>query len=116
MAIKKINNHTWVVASTQVEIEKFTEKLDQTSITKCEQYRKNFRKTGRTARINNRKNEFQHFVKDVFEERKFICQKEFYELIKKHIGFDATYYKRRMLKLKMIHERNLVITPITEEI
>lgn len=52
------------------------------------------------------RNDYQNFVFEIFEDRKYISQSDLYKLIKKRFGKNTTYYCRMMLKLELMTERN----------
>lgn len=98
MKYRKINAYTWVLKKEGDEenIPKPEVHLDEPEFTPREKY------VSQTT-------EYKKFCKEVFSERKFICVKEFNKLIVKKFNNNATYYRKRMITLGFITEKNRII-------
>lgn len=95
MKYQKINSKTWVLGKYQ-HTPKPDALLEEPKPEK------------RTRNANNAK-AYRTFCRSVFENRSFICIKEFNKLISQHFNQNATYYRNRMLALGLIKIEHKIV-------
>lgn len=105
MEYVKINSYTRVLHDSSKTIEQRKNLINQNSLSKSD----NYLKEKKNRNLKDQKKLYTDFVEEVFEERKFICQKEFYCLIREKFNSNTTFYRDRMIKCGLITETNRVI-------
>lgn len=103
MNYKKLNAHTWVINDGKNTVAEYLAQTQPKS--------ENFLKEKKNRRPKEQLILYEKFVKKVFEERKFISQKEFHKLIKKSFSNCPSFYRKRMRELELITEKNGLIKP-----
>lgn len=111
MSFEKINGYTWVLGDGTKTIEERCKLIDEQSLCKSE----NFLKEKKYRRPLDQNNVYRKFCREIFQERKFISRAEFNREILKKFNSNTSFYRRRMLSLKYITEKNKLIKP-TEEL
>lgn len=104
MAFQKINSYTWVQDGGKKTLDEVKKLIDERSLAKSDDYIEKKKKAPENQLRNYRK-----FCSKVFEDRKFISAPEFNKLITQHFNQNSTYYRTRMLQLKLIIAKNKVI-------
>lgn len=104
MKFHKINSYTWIEHSEKKTLEEVKELINERSLAKSDGYSEKKKKVPANQLQNYRK-----FCTQVFEDRKFISETEFNKLITQHFNQNSTYYRKRMLQMKLITEKNKVI-------
>lgn len=112
MAFLKINTNTWVLDNGKNAV-----------ITREKKKLADFKNSGenylKQKKYRNRQEQlklYEAFVKEVFAERNFICSKEFNELIAQKINSNATHYRKRLIALNLITEKNFIIKPVEKQV
>lgn len=100
----KINSYTRVLNDGKTSLEEQKKLLDQKSISKSSEYKETKKIT-----VTNRNNDYKKFCREVFKSRDFISQKEFHALIIEKFNGNVTWYRKRMIDLGLIIEKNKLI-------
>ena len=107
MSFKKINSYTWVFDDGKKSLQEKQQLIDEQSICKSN----NFLKEKKYRRPKDQKKVYEKFINEVFADRKFISQKDFHHLILQKFNANTSFYRKRMIDLKLITEKNLLIKP-----
>lgn len=100
--ITKVNKYTWVVGKNKNTTE---ERFAQPKIIHKET------NTQIPPKREYRTKEYQEFCQSIFQNRKFVCVREFRTLVKQKIHPNTSYYIQRMKDLGLITEKHKVIRP-----
>lgn len=112
MTFKKINNYTWIPNDGKKSLQERQKLLDEKSLSKSNNYLKD-KKNRRPVDQNKL---YKKFINEVFEHnRKFISQKEFYQLIREKFNVNTTWYRDRMVQLGYITVHNKLIKVVKNE-
>ena len=111
MAFKKINSYTRVLDDGKKSLQERQRLLDEKSLIKSTNYLKEKRCRGPV----DQNKIYKKFINEVFEYRKFISQKEFYQLIRDKLNANTTWYRDRMIKLGYITVHNKLIRRNNDE-
>lgn len=103
MVYEKVNPYTWVIGKNKgVTKERYAKSLAASQELATAKKGLNIRRT----------QEYKEFCKEVFQDKSFICLKEFRQLIGQHIHKNNhTWYVERMKDLGLITEKHKVIKP-----
>jgi len=111
MDFQKINSYTWVLNDGKKSLQERQRLIDEQSVSKSS----NFLKEKKPRRPDNQQKLYEKFCKDMFRERSFVCQKEFNNQILMKFNGNMTYYRKRMVELGLITEKNNIIKPCRNE-
>lgn len=100
----KLNSYTRVLNDGKTSFEDTKRLLDEKSISKSSDY-----KEIKKAAVTNRNSDYKKFCREVFKNRDFISQKEFHSLIILKFNGNVTWYRKRMIDLGLITEKNKLI-------
>lgn len=111
MAYIKVNNYTRILDDGRQPVQEKIKLITTQSICKSPLLinEKKYRRPAAQEAV------YRLFVKDVFKNRDFISQKAFNQLILQHFNSSATYYRKRMIELGYITERNKLIKSNLQE-
>lgn len=104
MAFQKINSYTWIQGGGKKTLNEVKKLIDERSLAKSDNYAEHKKKVP-----ENQMRNYRQFCSKVFEDRKYISEPEFNKLIAQHFNQNSTYYRKRMLQLKLIIAKNKVI-------
>lgn len=104
---QKINSYTRVLDDGKKTLQERKDLINQNSLSKSD----NYLKEQRNRRPVDQEKLYKKFVDEVFQDRKFISQIQFHTLITKKFNSSYTYYRRRMIELKLITQENKIIKP-----
>lgn len=102
-----INSYTRVLHDGSKTLEERKDLINKNSLSKSD----NYLKDRRNRRPVDQEKLYKKFVDEVFQDRKFISQIQFHILIRKKFNSSCTFYRRRMLELKLITQENKIIKP-----
>lgn len=105
MGFVKINSYTRVLNDGTKTIEERKKLINQSSLSKST----NYLKEKKNRNLEEQRKLYEEFVDEVFEDRKFICRKEFHQLICAKFNSNTTFYRTRMIKCGLITEKSQVI-------
>lgn len=112
MTFKKINNYTWIPNDGKKSLQERQKLLDEKSLSKSNNYLKD-KKNRRPVDQNKL---YKKFINEVFDNnRKFISQKEFYQLLREKFNVNTTWYRDRMVQLGYITVHNKLIKVVKNE-
>ncbi|ANF51728.1 hypothetical protein A0O34_14985 [Chryseobacterium glaciei] len=100
----KLNSYTRVLNDGKTSFEEKKKLLEQKSISKSSGY-----KAEKKIIVSNRNSNYKKFCREVFKKRDFISQKEFHSLIILKFNGNVTWYRKRMIELGLISEKNKLI-------
>lgn len=100
----KLNSYTRILNDGKASFEDKKRLLEQKSIRKSSDY-----KEEKKIVVSNRTNDYKKFCRKVFKNRNIISQKEFHSLIIETFNGNVTWYRKRMIELGLITERNKLI-------
>lgn len=103
---QKINSYTRVLNNGKKSINEIKQLINNQSISKSHDFEKASKNDVKTC------NNYTKFCNKVFENRRFISQKDFHDLILLEFGSNCTWYRKRMIDLGLITEQNKLIKPI----
>lgn len=98
MSYEKLNHYTWVAKDGKTTLQKRFSQIPEK------------RKQERKPSSRRNKN-YTAFCKELFQDRKFISVKDLNKEISTKIHLNFTWYKKRMLALKLIKIENRVVKP-----
>ena len=106
MKLKQLNRYTWVQGKGGIE-ERFR-KHEREKEERKESFlsERKYRKAGEQLQL------YKAFVEEVFEDRAYCNFTEFNKKICQRFNSSSTYYRTRMIELKLIQEKNKLITPL----
>lgn len=104
----KLNTYTRVLNDGKTSSEEKKKLLEQKSISKSSDYKAE-KKIIVPDRVSNRNSDYKKFCREVFKKRDFISQKEFHTLIILKFNGNVTWYRKRMIDLGLITEKNKLI-------
>lgn len=110
MAFLKINSYTRVLDDGKGSADKYAKILNESSLAKSS----NFLKEKKNRRPTEQLKCYKKFICEVFDERTFISQREFNQLLKKRFNSSPTWYRKRLIELGFITEENKLIKLKTE--
>lgn len=105
MTFLQINSYTRVLDDGKKTLDQRKELLNRQSLCKSSEFKIEI--VEKKEPINYKK-----FCNKIFSDRHFISRKEFHNLILEHFGSNCSWYRKRMLDLKLISEKNKLIKPI----
>ena len=105
MTFKKINSYTWIPNDGKKTLQERQRLLDEKSLSKSN----NYLKEKKNRRPVDQSKLYKRFISEVFENRIFISQKEFYELLRDKFNVNTTWYRDRMIQLGYITVHNKLI-------
>lgn len=108
MSFHKINSYTWVINDGKKSLQEKERLISEKSLAKGTNYLKE-RKYRRPIDQNNN---YIKFINKIFQDRSFISQREFHELVKASFNSSPTWYRRRMIELGLITQNNKLIKPL----
>jgi|GEM_PF-300405 len=112
MSYKKINGYTWIPNDGKKTLEERQRLIDEKSLSKSNNYLKD-KKNRRPVDQNKL---YKKFINEVFQgNRKFISQKEFYQLLRDKFNVNTTWYRDRMVELGYITVHNKLIKVVKNE-
>lgn len=112
MTFKKINSYTWIPNDGKKTLQERQKLLDEKSLSKSNNYLKD-KKNRRPVDQNKL---YKKFISEVFDQnRKFISQKEFYQLLREKFNVNTTWYRDRMVQLGYITVHNKLIRVVKNE-
>lgn len=100
----RLNSYTRILNDGKTSFEEKKKLLEQKSISKSSDY-----KEEKKVVISDRTNDYKKFCRRVFKNRNIISQKEFHSLIIEQFSGNVTWYRKRMIDLGLIIERNKLI-------
>ncbi len=109
-SFKKSNSYTWILNDGRKSFEEKKKLLNEQSVSKSSDYKEITRPT----QLKD-KNDYRKFCRGVFKNRDFISQKEFHAHIKSKFNGNVTWYRKRMIALGLITEKNKLIKPNYEK-
>lgn len=99
----QVNPYTWVKTK---DVEAWKKRANEGSFSREETAKES------KPRVNH---DYADFVNEIFEERKYISRSKLHKKIIKRFGSNTTYYRRMMLKQKLMSKRNGLYKPIDHE-
>ena len=105
MAFLKINSYTRVLDDGKGSADKYAKLLNESSLAKSS----NFLKEKKNRRPTEQLKCYKKFISEVFDERTFISQRKFNQLLKKRFNSSPTWYRKRLIELGFITEENKLI-------
>lgn len=108
MAFKKINSYTWVLADGKTSLQEKEHLINEQSLSKSF----NFLKEEKRRKPADQDKNYRKFINEVFRERNFISQREFNQLLKSNFNSSPTWYRKRMIDIGLITEKNKLIKPV----
>jgi hypothetical protein len=101
----QINSYTKILATSQEHAEELQKKTFVPEKIKDP----NYLKIKKNRNHHEQKKLYKKFCNKVFKERNFINMKDFNQLILEHFNTNSTYYRKRMVVLKLIEIRQKLI-------
>lgn len=100
----KINSYTRVLKDGKLSLDEKKKLFDEKSLSKSSDY-----KVEKKIIVSDRNSDYKKFCREVFKKRVFISQKEFHSLIIIKFNGNVTWYRKRMIDLGLITEKNKLI-------
>lgn len=111
MAYLRLNSYTRVLDDGKKSVQERMDLFNAQSISKSENYLKDEKR----RRPENQNKLYEKFCRTIFKNREYICQKEFNNHILNKFNGNTTYYRKRMIALGFITEKNNLIKLVTNE-
>ncbi|WP_312750509.1 hypothetical protein [Epilithonimonas hominis] len=108
MSYIRLNSYTRVLDDGKKSLQQRMELFNAQSVCKSENYLKDKKR----RRPENQKSLYEKFCKEIFRNKDFVCQKEFNNQILMKFNNNTTYYRKRMIELGLITEKNNLIKPV----
>ena len=105
----QLNSKTWIQSKTNLD--QYKERLNADSILGGPK-----KKDVRPIRLlKNNEKEYKKIIKQIFENRTIVSEREFNKVLKDRFGA-STWYRKRMIDLNLISSKNKIIKPAKEVI
>ncbi|WP_313360513.1 hypothetical protein [Empedobacter sp.] len=103
--VTQLNSKTWIVTKSKENLANYQTKLNSDSLLGVGSKKSERRPI---ARLRNREKEYKQFLKETFDNRKFISEKLLNKKLKERFGA-STWYRKRMIGLELISVHNRIV-------